>query len=112
MKGCSWRCDRGLALASNPIRSLGGAERSPLRRCACGEAPLALYNVSTPSGMITIRAVPTKTPMPIVEIRRSRDGEREKESGKEPARKDLRLISSCVFQQTGVLTQWPSTCSA
>lgn len=48
--------------------------------------------------MITIRAVPTRTPMPIVEIRRSRDGEREKESGKEPARKDLRLISSGVFQ--------------
>ena len=52
------------------------------------ESP-ALYRVSTPSGIITIRAVPTRTPMPIVDINLSRDCEREKESGKEPARKEL-----------------------
>ena len=43
-----------------------------LRLCACLESP-ALYKVSTPSGMITIKAVPTRTPIPMVEMRRSRD---------------------------------------
>lgn len=56
--------------------------------CECVDTP-ALYRVSTPSGMITIRAVPTRTPIPIVEISRSRDCDREKDSGREPARKDL-----------------------
>ena len=37
-----------------------------------------------------MRDVPTKTPMPIVEIRRSCECERVKERGREPARKDLR----------------------
>ena len=76
-----------LALAPNCL--LMGAGMLPLRSCTWGEASLALYNVSTPSGMITIKAVPTRTPIPMVEIRRSRDCEREKESGREPARKDL-----------------------
>ena len=49
----------------------------------------ALYNVSTPSGMMTMRDVPTNTPIPTVEINRSRDCERGKESGNEPARKEL-----------------------
>jgi hypothetical protein len=39
--------------------------------------------------MMTIKDVPTKTPMPIVEIRRSWIGESEKERGREPARKEL-----------------------
>lgn len=59
----------------------------------CDAAPLALYSVSTPSGMMTIRAVPTKTPIPMVEIRRSRDWESEKDNGKEPARNDLQAES-------------------
>lgn len=59
-----------------------------LRACA-GAETVALYSVSTPSGMMTIKDVPTKTPMPMVETSRSRDCEREKESGKEPAKKDL-----------------------
>ncbi len=55
----------------------------------CAESP-ALYKVSTPSGMITINAVPTKTPIPIVDINLSRDCESEKDRGREPARKELR----------------------
>ena len=39
--------------------------------------------------MITINEVPTRTPMPIVDINRSRDCDKEKDSGKEPARKEL-----------------------
>ncbi len=39
--------------------------------------------------MITINDVPTKTPMPIVEMSRSCACDREKESGREPARNDL-----------------------
>lgn len=46
---------------------------------------------------MTISEVPTRTPMPIVEISCSRDWERVKDRGREPARKDLdRLISLCL----------------
>ena len=38
--------------------------------CECAGCP-ALYSVSTPSGMITIRDVPTSTPIPTVEMTRS-----------------------------------------
>ena len=40
--------------------------------------------------MITISDVPTRTPMPMVEIRRSCECERVKVRGSEPARKELR----------------------
>ena len=39
--------------------------------------------------MITISEVPTKTPMPKVEIRRNCDCDKVSDSGKRPARKDL-----------------------
>ena len=39
--------------------------------------------------MITIKAVPTRTPTPIVETIRNRDGDMENDRGNEPARKDL-----------------------
>jgi hypothetical protein len=48
-----------------------------------------------PSGTITISAVPTRTPVPIAVVNRSCRWEREKERGKEPARKDL--VESCEF---------------
>lgn len=59
------------------------------RTCASPTYSLALYKVSTPSGIMTIRDVPTSTPMPIVETNRSRDGDMENERGNEPAKKDL-----------------------
>lgn len=43
-----------------------------------------------PSGIITIKDVPTRTPMPIEEINRSWEGERVKARGNEPTIKDLR----------------------
>ena len=49
----------------------------------------AVYTASIPSGMITIRLVPTKTPIPIVEIRRSCDEDSVMERGSAPARKEL-----------------------
>lgn len=39
--------------------------------------------------MITIKAVPTRTPIPMVDINLSRDCESEKDSGREPARNEL-----------------------
>lgn len=42
---------------------------------------------------MTIKDVPTSTPIPIVEINRSRDCERGKERGNEPARKDAMAIT-------------------
>ena len=39
--------------------------------------------------MITMSAVPTRTPMPIVEISFNRACDKENDKGKEPARKDL-----------------------
>ena len=74
------------ASSSSAIRALGSILR---RMCASPTYSLALYKVSTPSGIITIREVPTSTPIPIVETNRSRDGDMENERGSEPARKDL-----------------------
>lgn len=51
--------------------------------------------------MMTIRDVPTSTPMPIVEINRSRDCERGKDKGNEPAKKDLGFINSRFCTQEG-----------
>lgn len=73
---------------SSAIRALGIIFR---RTCASPTYSLALYKVSTPSGIITIRDVPTNTPIPIVETNRSRDGDMENERGNEPARKDLEM---------------------
>jgi len=80
---------------SNPSEFLcttGAWDITLLRECDSPSYSLALYKVSTPSGIITIRAVPTSTPIPMVDINRSRDCERLKESGREPARKDLRRL--------------------
>ena len=74
------------ASSSSAIRALGIIFR---RMCASPTYSLALYKVSTPSGIITIKDVPTSTPIPIVETNRSRDGDMENERGSEPARKDL-----------------------
>ena len=71
---------------SSAIRALGIMFR---RTCASPTYSLALYKVSTPSGIMTIRDVPTSTPIPIVETNRSRDGDMENERGSEPARKEL-----------------------
>lgn len=43
--------------------------------------------------MMTIREVPTRTPIPTVEMSCSRDCDMVKDRGNEPARKDLRDIS-------------------
>lgn len=69
------------------------------RTCASPTYSLALYKVSTPSGIITIRDVPTSTPIPIVETSRSRDGDMENERGSDPARKDLdkELVQPCYL---------------
>ena len=74
------------AFSSSAIRALGTIFRL---NCTSPTYSLALYKVSTPSGIITIRDVPTSTPIPIVETNRSRDGDMENERGSEPARKDL-----------------------
>jgi hypothetical protein len=50
---------------------------------------LAEYMVSMPSGMMTTRAVPMRRPVPIAERRRVWRWVREKDSGSEPARKEL-----------------------
>ena len=81
-----------------------------LRLCAC-LGSLALYKVSTPSGMMTIKAVPTRTPIPMVEMRRSRDWDKENDSGSDPARKDLFCNQSLNLALHWGLTQWPSRCS-
>jgi hypothetical protein len=57
-------------------------------RNPCSEDP-EVYTASIPSGIITIKLVPTRTPIPIVEINRSCDEERLMESGNAPARKEL-----------------------
>lgn len=46
-----------------------------------------------PSGIMTIILVPTRTPMPIVDIRRSCEGVRETANGSIPAAKELLTIS-------------------
>ena len=81
-----WRLNGTPASSSAAIRALGTILR---RMCASPTYSLALYKVSTPSGIITIREVPTSTPIPIVETNRNRDGDMENERGSEPARKDL-----------------------
>ena len=43
--------------------------------------------------MITISAVPTRTPMPIVATNRNRDWERANVKGRDPAKKDLGCVS-------------------
>ena len=50
-----------------------------------------------------MREVPTSTPMPMVEMSRSWDWEREKESGREPARKDLGDVSSVESQDSSII---------
>ena len=47
--------------------------------------------------MITMSAVPTRTPIPIVATNRNRDWDRAKVNGREPARKELQLTSAFVF---------------
>lgn len=48
--------------------------------------------------MMTIRDVPTSTPIPIVEIIRSLDCDKGKERGNEPARKDLNELADNLFE--------------
>ena len=55
----------------------------------------ALYKVSIPSGIITTSAVPTRSPVPRVDTRCNCWWERENDSGREPARKDLSHVNSC-----------------
>ena len=49
----------------------------------------AAYSVSMPSGMMTIKDVPTSTPVPIAVISRNFPGERVKAKGSAPARNEL-----------------------
>lgn len=79
-------------------RTSSGAADRCLCWCVC-VAELALYKVSTPSGIITINDVPTKTPMPMVDIRRSRDCDRENERGRAPAKKDLEFARFSQYHQ-------------
>lgn len=51
--------------------------------------------------MMTIREVPTNTPIPMVETNRNRDWERGKERGSKPARKDLASISLDIVRGWG-----------
>ena len=88
---------KGTAVSSScAIMPLGIIFR---RTCASPTYSLALYNVSTPSGIITIKDVPTSTPIPIVETSRNREGDMENERGNEPARKDLdkELVQPCYL---------------
>lgn len=109
-------CAKSAARTSSPLlrhRTSSGAADICRRWCVCVVA-LALYSVSTPSGMMTISDVPTKTPMPIVDIRRSRDWDRENERGRAPAKKDLEFNISPIPQDNGSifpLTRQPSQCS-
>lgn len=84
-----WRC---WSTASVLGREMPLLATDRLRSSWPCEFPLALYSVSTPSGMITIREVPTRTPVPRAVIRRNCRGERENESGRMPAAKDLRGV--------------------
>jgi hypothetical protein len=52
-----------------------------------------LYIASMPSGMITTKDVPTRTPIPIVEISLNCDEERVMDNGNAPARKDLDSVN-------------------
>jgi len=63
----------------------------------CGERAELLYIVSMPSGIIMIRHVPTRRPVPMAEIIREWFCERPKLSGSEPARNDL----PCMFSDCG-----------
>ena len=75
--------------------------RPLLRLCIWSTDSVELYRVSTPSGIMTISEVPTKTPMPKVEIRRNCDCDRVRDRGNRPARKDLgvvhvRMVYICI----------------
>lgn len=61
--------------------------------------------VSMPSGMITIMLVPTRTPIPTVDIRRSCEGVRETASGSIPAAKDL-LRTFSLLNGTAIEDRW------
>lgn len=50
---------------------------------------------------MTIRDVPTSTPIPIVEIMRSLDCDKGKERGNDPARKDLIQLADDYFGCAG-----------
>lgn len=57
-----------------------------------------------------MRDVPTRTPMPMVEMSCNRDWESENDSGRDPARKDLYVISAKLMvlrEEEGVGTQLP-----
>ncbi len=58
--------------------------------CEWSTGAPALYKVSIPSGIIMIRHVPTSKPVPIDEMAREWFCDSPKESGRRPARKDLR----------------------
>ena len=77
--------DQGAAGAAARPRSIGPDGEDIVD----GGAALTLYMVSIPSGMMTMRLVPTKTPIPTVEIRRSWEGESDTANGSMPAPKEL-----------------------
>jgi len=60
--------------------------------CMCASVPDE-YSASMPSGIITTKDVPTRTPIPIVEISRSCDEDKVMDNGNAPARKDLLTVS-------------------
>ncbi len=83
--------------------------------CVCPVVP-ALYSVSMPSGMMTMSAVPTRTPVPRADVKRNWRCDRARDSGSMPARNDLRSLKSehgigLGYQAAKKLTQWPLWCS-
>lgn len=61
--------------------------------CMCASVPDE-YSASMPSGIITTKDVPTRTPIPIVEISRSCDEDKVMDNGNAPARKDAKAITT------------------
>jgi hypothetical protein len=72
-----------------PVHRTSTPFPKPLFVCNPCPADPEVYTASIPSGIITIKLVPTRTPIPIVDINRSCDEERDMESGNAPARKEL-----------------------
>lgn len=54
---------------------------------------LELYNVSTPSGIMIIKDVPTSTPIPIVDTRRRREEDKLRARGRIPARNEAAAMT-------------------
>lgn len=88
--GCPWR-----PTAASPPFTVVSMTGSGAASGVWGMAA-ELYMVSMPSGMMTTSAVPTSTPVPIVDMMRNCRCERENERGREPARNELLVVNSNI----------------